>query len=208
MNPNELYAKLVELSQIAGMNQRYYEYEEASLWRWDCYLQLIALMFGALTLTMTVARRTTKPVKATTAPEAPFAPTRYARVTAYIKQTVVPNLDRIFAFATIVGMGFGQIFTVSDWQRKATELRTYWTQIRSDTDATIFSLAEVRAEPKTPSWILDRFNELHSRRITIMSSEPTTKPALLEKCQLEEMRSRGITFEHTKTAGTTGRTRL
>lgn len=198
MTPNDLYEKLWQLSLTAGMNQRYYESQEHSLWVWDTTFQLVALFFGALTLVVSMVP-TPKAVRKSKSDEPepePRKPTRFSRSVDW----TVSNLSPIFAFLTIAGMGLGSIVNVSDWHRKATELRTYWTQIRADAESVSNSLAINRDKPAAPDWLIDRYNDLQSRRVTIMSSEPSVNRTLLERCWNEEIESRKGLGPQQKTA--------
>lgn len=75
--------------------------------------------------------------------------------------------------------------------RLATGLRWHWSQVRADADALATSVAKLKSDP-VPDWFLDRFTELHGRRILVMPIEPKVKNSLLKKCFEDECRSRGV----------------
>lgn len=178
MTPNDLYSALSEMSAVAGMNLRYYAVEQYNMWWWYSIERTIAVVFGAITMITSFHT---------------YSIPRTDNNTIEVWAKWVWNKSTVpCAMLALIGTGLSGIYDLREWHRTAIKHSVYWAKIQEDAESALISLKKFQNDKEAPDYLVERFQELRSRRDGIRPEESAPNKDLLWKCYVEELTSRGM----------------
>jgi hypothetical protein len=167
MNADAVWA----LSEICGMNQRYHQYEVSYWTAWNTSITIVVAIVALLSFAFSLVS---------------FL---YRKQWAGITSLVVSAISMVLAVILNISPTDANARFYSDMFRR-------WSDLRQEVDSLLVTAdAAKKGEPSAP-WIFDRYQELLAKKNSLNALEPAPDWQLLQRCQNEEERSRGLPPYH------------